>query len=83
MKRKFTVRVTSTVEVEMDESLLPDDDWREHFYRHIKSFEDLAELLAYNRVANGVEHISKLDGFADRDDSLCDLDVIDVETDID
>lgn len=73
-KQTFKVEVRAVVTVELDPSLLPDDEWREHFYP-IKTLEQLAEHFAYNRVANGIEDISRLDGFADQEDSLVEMDV--------
>ncbi len=70
-KHKFRVTVSQTVTVEFNASIMPDDDWRKHFYGSIRSPANLAEHLAYNYVANGIEKLSNLDGFADKKDSLC------------
>ena len=56
------------VEVEFDDSLIPDDEWREQFYQ-IKNAKQLACHFAFNAVVNGMTSISQLDGFADIDDS--------------
>ena len=71
-RKKFTVQLVATVEVILDESLLPDDEWRGSFY-NLRTLADVAGHVAYNAVTNGVHRISNLDGFADRDDSLCDV----------
>jgi len=65
----FVLTLSQTVYVEFDASIMPDDDWRKHFYGSIKTPADLAEHLAYNYVANGIEKLSELDGFADKKDS--------------
>lgn len=62
-KHKFLVSVTKTVEVEFNDSVMPDDAWRRQFYSSIRTPADLAEHLAFNYTANGVEKISELDGF--------------------
>jgi hypothetical protein len=69
-KHKFIVTVSRTIEVEFNASIIPDDDWRRHFYRSIRTPADVAEHLAYNYVANGVERLSQLDGWANEKDSL-------------
>ena len=67
-RRKFVVEIPTTVTVEFDSSLLPDKEWRETFY-NICTLQQLAEHFAYNRIANGIEDISMLDGFADQEES--------------
>lgn len=62
------VVVTTVVDVDFDPAIMPDDDWREHFYRDITDHDRLAEHLAYNYVVNGTYLLSQLDGFADRED---------------
>lgn len=69
MKVKRTVLVTTEVEVEFDDSLLPDDEWRESFYQ-IHTLEQLAEHLGYNYVVNNAV-LRQLDGFADRNKDQC------------
>lgn len=79
--RKFYVEVTSEVEVTVhDDSVIArvlenhDDDgqptprggngWQDMFYA-MDTEGDVVEHLAYNYIANGVETISRLDGWAD------------------
>lgn len=81
-KKRFVIDVSAVVEVELDDSLVPDDEWRETFYAHINTLGDLAAHVAYNAAANGVRSISRLDGFADRDDSLCAVKVKDWEAEL-
>lgn len=69
MKIKKTVTVTITVDLEFDDSLLPDKEWRETFY-NIHTIEQLAEHLAYNNVVNAC-NLSQIDGFADRTNDEC------------
>ena len=70
-KRKYRVRFELETTVEFDDSLMPDDEWRSMFYP-IHTEADLAEHLAYNFLFNGAK-LSRLDGFADRDNSLASL----------
>jgi hypothetical protein len=66
--RKFNVVLTATVEIEVAQGLLDGvltDEWRSHFYKFYRP-EEVAGNLAYNHVANLVNDVSSLDGFADR-----------------
>ncbi|MEM9354623.1 MAG: hypothetical protein AAGB04_00285 [Pseudomonadota bacterium] len=63
-----TILVQAIVEVDFDEEIMPDDDWREQFYRHIDDHDSLAEHFAENHVKNHIEKLTQLDGFADRAD---------------
>lgn len=65
-KQKFKFGIAAVVEVEIDDSLVPDDDWRKQFYGNIHTLKDVASMFAYNACANGVTRINVLDGFADR-----------------
>lgn len=67
MIRKFVVQAEVEIEVEFNDELLPDDEWRTQFYE-IYTLEDLAEHLAWNLGFNR-GRLSMLDGFADRPDS--------------
>jgi len=40
------------------------DEWRSQFYR-LRTVEDVLEHWTYNRLVNGIEDISRLDGWAD------------------
>lgn len=73
-KHKFRVTLTQVVTVEFNASIMPDDEWRKQFYGSIRTPSDLAEHIAYNYAANGIERLSELDGFADKKDSLCTVD---------
>ena len=68
-KHRFRVTVSRMVEIEFNASIMPDDEWRKHFYSSIQTPQDLAEHLAFNYVVNGVEKLTDLDGFADQKDS--------------
>lgn len=69
-KHRFAVTVSKTIIVEFNASIMPDDDWRKHFYGSIRTPQNLAEHLGFNYVANGTEKLSQLDGFADKKDSM-------------
>ena len=78
MKVKRTVVVTTTVEVEFDDALLPDDEWRKNFY-YICTLDDLASHLGFNYVVNNAV-LKQLDGFADRDKDQCSYNIVDIES---
>lgn len=78
-----TVLVTTVVKVEFDPSIMPDDDWRKQFYKHIKTPRDLAQFFAFNFVANGLEYLSEIDGFANLDDDLMLVERLETETEVD
>jgi hypothetical protein len=69
------IAVTVIVEVEFDESLIPDDEWRGRFYP-INTASDLARHFAHNHVMNRIDNLNQMDGFADRDNDQ--LDFVDV-----
>jgi len=73
--KTFEFDVTATVVVSLDESLVPDDEWRSTFYPHIKTLADVASHAAYNAAVNNVTRLTVLDGFCDRDDKLLKVDV--------
>lgn len=77
-KRRFLVGGTVEIDIEFNDDLLPDDEWREVFYQ-IYTLEDLAKHLAWNLGIRNAR-LSPLDGFADRDDSQAHL--IDVDVDL-
>ncbi len=58
------------------------DKWRSQFYWSIKTAEDVIAHLVFNAITNGVEDISRLDGWGDcdKDDVWFVLD--DVVTDV-
>lgn len=59
--------VDISVVVEFDPDVVKvDDEWRSYYYDSIRTPEDLALHFAYNYVANGIDDVSRLDGFADR-----------------
>ncbi len=39
------------------------DEWRSHFY-NLRTEHDVLEHFAYNRIVNGCENVSSLDGWA-------------------
>ena len=45
------------------------DEWRTQFYPTIETAEDAVEHFAFNAITNGVHDISRLDGWADCDES--------------
>lgn len=68
---KYLVEFNGTLEVSfnddaMPDGLVPDDEWRSQFYGSLKTPEDVAEHFAYNHIVNGVDHVTRLDGWADR-----------------
>lgn len=79
-RQKLTVTVISTVTLDLDKSLLPDDEWRSHFY-DIRTMEEVAKHVAYNIIANRMSRISQLDGFADRAEEDCKI--LNVEHEVD
>ena len=79
-RKRFIVEVRTVLTLDLDERLTPDDDWRKHFY-DIRTLQGVAEHFAYNVVANGARRINQLDGFADRDESTCEI--VDMHTDVD
>ena len=74
------VQVVTTVDVTLDNSLMPTEEWRSHFYP-LFTLAHVAEHIAFNYVKNGIEQLSRLDGYADRDDSLAVVKVIGTEAD--
>ena len=79
MWRRFEVEISGTAVIEFDDSIMPDDEWRSKFY-NIHNRLELAEHLAYNFAVNGAT-LSRLDGWADEDDSLAELISIDWDMD--
>lgn len=55
------------------------DEWREQFYRTIKTAEDVVAHFAFNAVANGVTDVSRLEGWADVDDDAVEIVVDQIE----
>lgn len=78
---KKTVRLCVEVAVEFDASIMPDDDWRMHFYASIVDHDKLAEHLAFNHVVNAVDSLRKLDGFADKEDAQASFRIVEAEVD--
>lgn len=77
-KKTYRVEFIVSVDVRFDtrtmpDGLTPDDDWRAYMYAHICRPQDMAEFLAFNRLANGVDRISRLDGLDDRKDEECEF----------
>lgn len=54
--RKFRVIVSGSFIVELDESLTPDDEWRDTFYNSHK-LSDIAELIVWNRGLGDVRFV--------------------------
>ena len=67
MRRKFEVIFSVAIQIEVDESLVPDDEWRTIFYSPIKNIKDVAEHLAFNCGVHGAS-LSTLNGWADQPD---------------
>lgn len=69
-----TIEAAADVDVTMKIVLhnAPDDwmsrcftpEWRSHFY-HLRDEDDVHEHLIYNALVNGVDDISRLEGWAD------------------
>ncbi len=74
-KRRFIVSVDQVLVIEFDdtempEGIVPNDEWRSQMYK-IHSPLELAEFFGYNILVNGVDRLTRIDGFADRrDDEL-------------
>ena len=75
------VRLSVEVDVSFDASIMPDDDWRKHFYSGIKTHNDLAEHIARNHVACGICTLKQLDGFADKDNTQATFSIRECEVD--
>jgi len=87
--RKRTAWIGATVIVEInDEDVIErvtgsgGDEWRASFY-DLRSEKDVIQHLAFNCVANGVESVKRLDGWADLPDEaavMCvERDTLDVD----
>jgi hypothetical protein len=77
---RYRVLVTTTVEITVADELLAlsqDTAWVRDFYG-LDTPELVAEHLAWNIGLNGRE-LSRLDGFADRDDADVRVQVVEVE----
>lgn len=80
MRGVFTFTVS--VELEVSDKCLRETqtpDWQKTMYPMTR--DEVASMIAYNVARNGLEKLSNLDGFADRDDS--ELKVISVDWDSD
>jgi hypothetical protein len=70
MSEEYVTSLTLDVEVQVnDPSVIArcvnnQDDWRDSFY-DLRTAEEVIGHLVYNYVANGVEDIRRLDGWAD------------------
>jgi hypothetical protein len=53
------------------------DEWRSYAY-NLHTERDVLEHWSYNAVANGVERVNRLDGWADLPDDAVLLEVVDV-----
>lgn len=83
MKKEW-VNVIHEVKVEYDEKLLEivsNPDWKAYFYDDLDDPDKLVEFLAYN-LYDGTK-LSRLDGFADLDDSLVRITLSDKYAEID
>lgn len=84
MSRLAFVQMTVTVQVTInDDSVVTrcienEDGWRDTFYR-LETEDDVLEHLAYNCINNGVEDVSRLDGWADLEPGAATARIIDVE----
>lgn len=75
-KRKFRVRMTVDVEVEVDQAAIDvvDDEWRSHLF-DLHSPSDIVEHVAFNHLLNGVDDINQLDGWAHVEHGLATFEV--------
>jgi len=51
------------------------DEWRAQLY-NLRTEDDVLDHLAYNAVANNVERVNQLDGWADLPDDAATMEVI-------
>lgn len=72
----FEISVATTVEVAVDDSLMPDDEWRATFY-NLKSLEQMAGHIVWNIV---VQRFSQVEGIAPEDHNK--FRILDVESEI-
>lgn len=73
------VRLIVDVNVNFDESIMPDDDWRQHFYRDVVTQNDLAEFFARLAVNGQFYRLSMIDGFADKTDDQASVRIVNVD----
>lgn len=56
------------------------DEWRSQFYGTIRTAEDVVAHFAYNAIANGIEDVRRLDGWADIAFDAVDIHMDSIET---
>lgn len=79
MKKTFTVEMNCVIDISIDESVLKRVADKSMPY-DFASEQDIANHIAYNMVVNQA-CLSLMDGFADMDDNLAQIDYIDWELD--
>lgn len=73
-KRKFELSFQVHVDLEIDDSVIQsvlETDWRQQFYDHIRTPEQVAEHVVFNMLQG--RSLSSLDGFADQSDDAAQL----------
>lgn len=80
-RQVFQVELRCFVTLVVDDKVITqvDDDWRKTFY-DLASPREIAEHLAHNIVANGLQ-LRQIDGFANLDDQLVSVTNADWEAD--
>jgi hypothetical protein len=75
--KRFLVTSTFEIDISLDESLLPDDEWRQNFYPSLRTLADMAEWLA---VQCGIheQELNSIDGCADRDPGQVDVERVEI-----
>lgn len=66
LELKVRVRIKVTDPEQIRRCVDNIDGWRDHLY-DLRTVEDVLQHLAFNCAVNGVEHASRLDGWADLD----------------
>jgi hypothetical protein len=75
---KWTVDVEYVVEVEIHDPDVIDrcftEDWQAHYWP-VTEREEVVRHIAFNAAMNGIESISRLDGWADLPDTAATIEV--------
>jgi hypothetical protein len=56
-----------TVDIEVDDSLIPDEKWKSTFYSGIQSLEHVSRHIIWNRV---IMQFREVEGFADKEEGV-------------
>ena len=55
-RKMFEVKVETTYSIDVDESLMPDDEWRSQFFNY-QTLADMAGHIVWNKCVMGFSHI--------------------------